>query len=405
MIKNYKLYHRLAMVLIAISVTLIAAPIQAAQILVVGDSWGVAAGLTLPQALINNGSPETVASIAVGGQKASDLNTPEGLQSITTALEANPDAVLVHLSIGGNDFLGSWNFLFTSSQEEQLIADILNDITAIVDHLLAQRPEIRIYWSSYDFPRPIILLGTPAEVNAASLRFSVRAQALADSRGIYLTYGDFNGLAQVTYGFDGVQESAFDPNFAIPAGDPSLPDPQYPSPAVAYLDLIHYTTAAYLMLAEKQYQNFYLAALETVNFKINAGLNDAWFNALTDGQGFFITVFPGKGLITLAWFTYDTQLPANGVTAEFGNPGHRWLTALGEFVDNRAVLSLTNTSGGLFDDPTAVSRDNNYGTIIITFLDCDNATIEYNIPSLGLVATIPITRVVADNIALCNALQ
>lgn len=30
-------------------------------------------------------------------------------------------------------------------------------------------------------------------------------------------------------------------------------------------------------------------------FVINAGLNDAWFNPETDGQGFFISVFPGLG--------------------------------------------------------------------------------------------------------------
>ena len=82
-----------------------AIPLQAARILVVGDSWGVAAGPALQAALIKNGSKETVNSIAVGGETAENLNTPEGLQKITAALEDNEDATHVHLSIGGNDFL------------------------------------------------------------------------------------------------------------------------------------------------------------------------------------------------------------------------------------------------------------------------------------------------------------
>ncbi len=47
-------------------------------------------------------------------------------------------------------------FSLPRKHEDQLIAGILEDITAIVDHILQQRPDIRIYWSSYDFPRPLI---------------------------------------------------------------------------------------------------------------------------------------------------------------------------------------------------------------------------------------------------------
>ncbi len=86
------------------------------------------------------------------------------------------------------------------------------------------------------------------------MRFSEKAQALADSKGAALSYGDFNGLTQVEYGFDGVQTSPFDPGFPIPPGDPSLPDPQYPGPAFAYADAIHLTPEAFLLLAENQYE-------------------------------------------------------------------------------------------------------------------------------------------------------
>ena len=49
--------------------------------------------------------------------------------------------------------------------------------------------------------------------------------------------------------------------------------------------------------------------------KINAGLNDAWYNPETSGQGFFITVFSDMGAVSLAWFTYDTELPPDDAVA------------------------------------------------------------------------------------------
>ena len=148
---------------------------------------------------MDNGSLNTVASIAVGGETAENLNTPVWFADITSALEENDDAALVHLSIGGNDFLGAWRSSMSSSEEDLLIAEVIENITAIVDHILAQRPGIQIFWSSYDFPRPL-LIGTPEQVNLASQRFSIQAQILADEKGEALTYGDFNGLTQVVYG-------------------------------------------------------------------------------------------------------------------------------------------------------------------------------------------------------------
>jgi len=379
-----------------------AVPLQAARILVIGDSWGVAAGPSLQQVLIDNGSTDTVASIAVGGETAENINTPEWLQQITTALEENPDAEFVHLSLGGNDFLGNWTAFISQAEEEQLIVDILEDITAIVDHILEQRPDIRIYWSSYDFPRPLFI-GEPVEVNHASMRFSVQAQALADEKGDSLSYGDFNGLTQVEYGFDGVQTSPFDPGFPIPPGDPSLPDPQYPGPAVAYADSIHLTEDAFLLLAGKQYEQFYQAML---NFQINAGLNDAWFNPATSGQGLLITVFPGIRQMFLAWFTYDTQRPPEDVTAFLGEPGHRWLTAQGPYEGDTANLTIFMTEGGVFDaaDPPASTDLAGDGSLQIEFADCTQGIVSYEITSLGISGEFPIERISPDNVPLCESL-
>ena len=379
-----------------------AGPLQAADILVIGDSWGVAAGPALQKVLIDNGSAGTVASIAEGGETAENINTPQWLAKITAALEENPDASLVHLSLGGNDFLGQWNALIGKEQEDQLIADVIEDISSIVDHILGQRPEIRIFWSSYDYPRPLII-GSPEDVNKASMRFSDEAQALAESKGGSLSYGDFNGLTQVVYGFDGVQASPFDPDFVIPPGDPSLPDPRYPGPAAAYLDAIHLTPKAFLVLAESQYQDFYQAVL---GFQINAGLNDAWYDPATAGQGFLIAVFPEISQMFVAWFTFDTERPPEDVTAMLGDPGHRWLTAQGPYNGNTANLTIYVTEGGVFDaaEPPASLDPSGDGSLKLEFADCSEGMVSYEITSLGISGDIPIQRIVPDNVPLCEAL-
>ena len=156
------------------------------------------------------------------------------------------------------------------------------------------------------------------------------------------------------------------------------------------------------------HQDYYSCADITLEegppFKMNAGLNDAWFNPFTDGQGFFITVFPDIGFVSLAWFTYDTELPAEGDSANLGDPGHRWLTALGAIEGNQAVMDISVASGGIFDASSDIERTED-GSITLTFANCNSGTIEYDIPSIGQQGMIPIQRVVDDNVALCETLS
>ena len=143
-------------------------------------------------------------------------------------------------------------------------------------------------------------------------------------------------------------------------------------------------------------------------FSINPGLNDAWYNPETDGQGFFITVFPDLGAVSLAWFTYDTDLPPIDAASNLGDPGHRWLTAVGPIVGNQAIMEIEMTSGGLFDVATVIDRTDppgSDGTIILTFDSCNSGTIEYDIPSINRQGSVPIQRVANDNIVLCEVLN
>jgi len=143
-------------------------------------------------------------------------------------------------------------------------------------------------------------------------------------------------------------------------------------------------------------------------FSINAGLNDAWYNPETDGQGFFITVFPDLSAMSIAWFTYDTAPPEEGAQANLGDPGHRWITAVGPINGNQAVMNIDITSGGVFDTQTKVEHTKPAGadgTITLTFENCSSAVVDYNITSIKRQGSVAVQRVAADNIALCEALS
>jgi uncharacterized protein (DUF885 family) len=141
---------------------------------------------------------------------------------------------------------------------------------------------------------------------------------------------------------------------------------------------------------------------------LNPGMNDAWYDPDTDGQGFFITVFPDLGYVSLAWFTYDTELPPVDAVANLGDASHRWLTAIGPITDNQVVMNITMTSGGIFDTATEIERTDppgSDGTLVLTFDSCNSGTIDYNITSINRQGTVPIRRVADDNIVICEALD
>ena len=142
-------------------------------------------------------------------------------------------------------------------------------------------------------------------------------------------------------------------------------------------------------------------------FVMNAGLNDAWYNPMTDGQGFFITIFPELSVVSLAWFTYDTELPAEDATANLGDPGHRWMTAVGPIEGDSAVLNIDVASGGLFDTATDVQHTDpagSDGTITLTFESCSSGLVEYDITAIDQQGSIRFSVSSSDNIALCEAL-
>lgn len=139
--------------------------------------------------------------------------------------------------------------------------------------------------------------------------------------------------------------------------------------------------------------------------RLNAGYSDAWFDPATAGQGFFFTVFPDRGELYVAHFTFDTERPPDDVSAVFGDPGHRWLTALGPITGATATLEVFLTAGGLLDatTPTPVTTPA-YGIYEVEALGCDHIRLVYDLPAVSRQGTIELERVAKDNLSLCEAL-
>ncbi|MCJ7815847.1 MAG: hypothetical protein MUP31_07320, partial [Xanthomonadales bacterium] len=163
------------------------------------------------------------------------------------------------------------------------------------------------------------------------------------------------------------------------------------------------------IIAENDETGFRIAAtsLEGFGFQINSGLNDAWYNPATNGQGILIAVFPDRKEMFIAWFTYDTERPPENVAAFLGEPGHRWLTAQGPYDGDTADLTIFVTAGGVFDavEPKAVTDLDGDGTMTIEFAGCNAGLVTYSITSLGISGEIPIERIALDNVGLCETLN
>jgi len=142
------------------------------------------------------------------------------------------------------------------------------------------------------------------------------------------------------------------------------------------------------------------------SLSINAGMNDAWYNPATHGQGLLIAVFPVIKQMFVAWFTYDAVRPPENVEAIVGEPGHRWLTAQGPYNGNKASLTIYVTEGGVLDaaEPPASNDGIGDGTMTIGFADCTHGLVTYEMTSPHVSGEIPIQRIVSDNVALCEAL-
>ncbi|MBX3411751.1 MAG: PKD domain-containing protein [Pirellulales bacterium] len=255
-----------------------------AGIIAFGDSWGV--GMRAPtQTMSNNllgGLP--VYGEAIGGRRAyQDADNPA---SVISRIEAHPNADVVLICLGGNDFLqAAQNGGFTlGGDNSQLFATIKEDLVTVMNTILNVRPDIQILFVGYDYPNVWdigtngdlirLLLGVtptndPAErlqqsgvINAEMRSGEVEFEDIGlDSRRIH--YVSNFGIVSTTVGYTG-NLGTFSALGALgsPTGFPNqaytdLPAPMSHKPAG---DAIHLNAAGYSIVAQHAYNTFFNTA-------------------------------------------------------------------------------------------------------------------------------------------------
>lgn len=228
---------------------------QTPRILLVGDSWAARAwrSRAFRTALLHRGLPQFEEKgdvTAIGGSTADFWASAEGLARIESELEAYPTIDIVHLSIGGNDFIQSGA---TGPVDAlPIFVSVLRDVRTVVAHIHAVRPEARIAYASYDY----VNTGDGYALGLGVLASAIRLQARNDPRYFLL---DNLGVLHHAFGYPG----AFGPGETpLPGSYPRYRpflggDPRYPGTPEVFVDEIHPNDAGFVRLAEHAIDAFY----------------------------------------------------------------------------------------------------------------------------------------------------
>jgi len=263
------------------------AQVPVKRILIVGDSWAASIATegygqpgfgSFDQALAENGLKGYVTQgeqTAWGGRKASDWVKPENLERITAELSKYHAIDVVHLVIGGNDFLskaasGVRIASYTPEQRAEMWDAIIADIEKIVNHCLAQRPDIRVLISDYDYldPAPAEAAykfdfggATTKEVNEAFIELGRRKLELA-RKTPRCAYVSNWGLLQHCYGYP---KPGLPPPGKAPGYEPYFGgDPASPMPPAAHVgDGVHPNNDAHREMLKNCIEQFYRTWLTT----------------------------------------------------------------------------------------------------------------------------------------------
>ncbi len=346
---------------------------QVTRFLVVGDSWAEEQWLDgSHQRVFNNNSLAAVGVTGelttTSGSTAAEWVMPENLDRIGAALAQYPHIDTVQLTVGGNDFLDTWNTGFSPGQFEALIDLIKQDIEFVSTFILNQRPEIEIIISLYDYPNfedtrngliwtvacgPLwndLGQPTPIQLNTAAVEVIDAVETLTDTNP-RIRHVRHLGQAQNFFGLPGM------PPGTIPApGDISLP-----SPAAAMrerflfggLDCFHFNATAYDVLIGKLVANY-----ADARFESGLSLQFDSLSADFNGQPQAVPVTtnpPGQGLIISYDGSLDQPLDAGSYSVIVTAPGWREnISGTFEILPAAQAIDF-QVPGQVFDDQVEIN--------------------------------------------------
>lgn len=130
---------------------------------------------------------------------------------------------------------------------------------------------------------------------------------------------------------------------------------------------------------------------------IDASYSGSWYNPPESGSGFNLEIF-SKTRALLYWYTYD----------DAGDPV--WLYSEGVLNGDRIDFDVYYSDGMRFSDlDTADKTNRRWGSLTMTFADCNHATISYASTLTGLAhspvgtRTLPVERLVNIDTLPCRA--
>jgi hypothetical protein len=251
---------------------------QEVRVLIVGDSWAEEMWEDGSHALVfaDNDLGHILAygeTTTESGSTAAEWKQAGYLQRVVDALAQYPDIDTIQLTVGGNDFLNTWNTDFTDKELDALKLAILTDLILITDYILGLDPDIEIILSFYDYPNFVDTLGgwigllfcnplwndlgqpTPQEINEVALVFEALYIDLADNNP-RIHHASHFGLMQYSYGFP---DDGIPPGTLLPPGDETLPSPLESMRNRLGLgrDCFHLEPAGYDLLVQNLVDHFY----------------------------------------------------------------------------------------------------------------------------------------------------
>lgn len=277
-----------------------------AKVLLVGDSW---AWFMSTESTINNVFKTwgfsnykfvSNSTLAVNGAETDDVMQASTEAEILNQLTNNPSIEVVHLSIGGNDFLGDWNVNMTQQETDTLMYHVFDRLDSIVRFIKSCKPGIRILWSGYVYTNFEEVINGPGGIGSSNQFYgtwqgmgfptALQLNTLQNNQSVQMSayaaadpqveYVEANGLMQYLYGQTtplGVAPGGTYAPFTapMPQGFPNYPSPQtVMRDYIVFKDCFHVSTQGYKDLVSYQTQKFYHKFLMDDLYLLSANNNE-----------------------------------------------------------------------------------------------------------------------------------
>ena len=198
-------------------------------------------------------------STTIPGSTALQWNTKDYLAKLDAELDAHPSVDVVHLSLGFNDVMFRAETLMRSTPDvrDAEIDEVVNDIRAVIDHVLRRRPNAHVVVASYDY---VNLIEKTTWSRDKAWRSQIACNwVLGELEARKLALAEEDPRIHVVPSLGVMQVLFGDPNRGIPPQVAPWPNGYagFPSPTATMDDALHLNATGYYWLAWYEAMVFY----------------------------------------------------------------------------------------------------------------------------------------------------